>query len=142
MRIAKNAYWVFYLCDDDPSLDEGKTGKWMYFFNDREFIEGICCKAINENVVEECKHSNADNGVACFYLNADDTEGHKRTIAFLIKNGLIRDTKAGKLHNISFKRDTQTLAGEYGNDYQPDIKLDQFVNLETGEWLERDCGAS
>ena len=41
----------------------------------------------------------------------------------------------GKLYNISFKHDTQTLAGEYGDDYHSDIKLEEFVNLETGEWI-------
>ena len=34
------------------------------------------------------------------------------------------------------KHDTQTLAGEYGDDYHSDIKLEEFVNLETGEWIE------
>ena len=48
---------------------------------------------------------------------------------------MIRKTKKGKLYNISFKHDSQTLAGEYGEDYHPDIKLEEFVNLETGEWI-------
>lgn len=136
MRVIKNPAWVFYLSDTDPQFDESKVGKWMYFFGDRPFVEGICKIAIEEGIVEECKHSNADEGVSCFYLNDDDIEGHRRVIEFFIKNGLIRKTKKGTLYNISFKHDTQTLAGEYGDDYQSDIKLEEFMNLETGEWIE------
>ena len=135
MRVTKNPVWVYYLADTDPHFDETKVGKWMYFFGDRQFVEKICREAIEQNIVEECKHSNADDGVSCFYLNDDDLEGHRRVIEFFIKNDLIRKTKKGKLYNISFKHDTQTLAGEYGDDYHSDIKLEEFVNLETGEWI-------
>lgn len=136
MRIKENPFWIYYLGDNDPSLDNKKCGKWMYFFNDRAFIQDICSRAIGEDIVEECKHSNAEDGVACFYLNDDDIIRHKRVINFFISNDLIRKTKAGKFYNISFKRDTQTRAGEYGDKYQSDIKLDRFLNLDTGEWLE------
>lgn len=135
MRVIKNPAWVYYLADIDPHFDEVKVGKWMYFFGDRQFVEKICREAIEQNIVEECKHSNADDGVSCFYLNDDDIDGHRRVIEFFIKNDLIRKTKKGKLYNISFKHDTQTLAGEYGDDYHSDIKLEEFVNLETGEWI-------
>lgn len=135
MRVIKNPAWVYYLADTDPHFDETKVGKWMYFFGDRQFVEKICREAIEQNIVEECKHSNADDGVSCFYLNDDYLEGHRRVIEFFIKNDLIRKTKKGKLYNISFKHDTQTLAGEYGDDYHSDIKLEEFVNLETGEWV-------
>lgn len=135
MRVVKNPAWVYYLADTDPHFDETKVGKWMYFFGDRQFVEKICREAIEQNIVEECKRSNADDGVSCFYLNDDDLEGHRRVIEFFIKNDLIRKTKKGKLYNISFKHDTQTLAGEYGDDYHSDIKLEEFVNLETGEWI-------
>ena len=135
MRVVKNPAWVYYLADTDPHFDETKVGKWMYFFGDRQFVEKICREAIEQNIVEECKHSNADDGVSCFYLNDDDLESHRRVIEFFIKNDLIRKTKKGKLYNISFKHDTQTLAGEYGDDYHSDIKLEEFVNLETGEWI-------
>ena len=135
MRVIKNPAWVYYLADTDPHFDETKVGKWMYFFGDRQLVEKICREAIEQNIVEECKHSNADDGVSCFYLNDDDLEGHRRVIEFFIKNDLIRKTKKGKLYNISFKHDTQTLAGEYGDDYHSDIKLEEFVNLETREWI-------
>ena len=135
MQIIKQFGWVYYVGETADQLDEHKCGKWMYFFGDRQFVEKICREAIEQNIVEECKHRNADDGVSCFYLNDDDLEGHRRVIEFFIKNDLIRKTKKGKLYNISFKHDTQTLAGEYGEDYHSDIKLEEFVNLETGEWI-------
>ena len=135
MRIIENPAWVYYLTDIAPQFNEEKVGKWMYFFQGRQFAENICRKAVEENVVEECKHTNANEGMSCFYLNDDDMDGHRRVIEFFIKNDLIRKTKKGKLYNISFKHDSQTLAGEYGDNYHPDIKLDEFVDLETGEWI-------
>ena len=74
----------------------------MYFFGDRTFVESVCKAAIEEGIVEECKHNNNNEGVSCFYLNDDDIEGHRRVIEFFIKNDLIRKTKTGKLYNISF----------------------------------------
>ena len=134
MRVLENEAWVYYVIDTDPVYDKNKVGKWMYFFQDAKFAAKICKQAIEQNIVQECKHSNAPEGVSCFYLDDDDITGHKRVIEFFIKNDLIRRTKTGKLYNISFKHDTQTLAGEYGEDYHSDIKLDEFVDLQTGKW--------
>ncbi len=69
MRIIKNPVWVYYLADTDPHFDEAKVGKWMYFFGDRQFVEKICREAIEQNIVEECKHSDANDGVSYFYFN-------------------------------------------------------------------------
>jgi len=139
MRVVSNPAWVFYVNEEAAAeFDENKVGKWMYFFGDREFAEKVCKQAVEVGVVAEAKHSNASEGVCCFYLNCDDMEAHKRTINYFIKNGLIRKTKAGKLYNISFKLDSQTLDGQYGSDFQSEIKLANFVNLETGEWIRED----
>ena len=126
--------WVFYLSGQEGLLDHHKCGKWMYFFGDRDFVEGICQKAIQEGIVYECKHSDADEGVSCFYLNGDDIENHKRVIRFFLDNDLIRKTKTGKLYNIGFKYDDQTRAGDYGNDFKAEIKLERFIDLNTGDW--------
>ena len=45
-------------------------------------------------------------------------------------------TKTGRLYNISFKFDDQTRAGEYGADFKGAIKLAQFIDLNTGEWIK------
>lgn len=127
--------WIFYLSGKEKSLDRHKCGKWMHFFNNKEFAAHICEEAIVKGICTESKHTDADEGVCCFYFNCDDIEGHKRVIKYFIENDLIRKTKTGKLYNISFKLDDQTRAGEYGADYHSEIKLEQFVNLNTGEFI-------
>ena len=127
--------WVFYL-DDEKYIDLNpeKSGKWMYFFNDVQRAHELCREAVESGVVVESKHSDEPKGVCCFYLNGDDNESHRKVIQFFLDHDLIQRTKTGKLYNISFKYDRQTRNDEYGADFQGEIKLAQFLNLETGEW--------
>lgn len=132
--------WFWYLSGLEDLLDETKCGKWMCFFDDQEFAKSICEKAMEEKVCYECKctdmeSQNSLTGVICFYLNGDDIENHKRVIRFMMENSLIRKTKTGKLYNISFKFDDQTRVGEYGADFEGKIKLEQFVDLQTREFI-------
>ena len=137
LKKVSNAYWVYYVNEAEAKkFDNNKVGKWMYFFKDNDFAAKICEKAVTDGVVAEAKHSNAHDGVICFYLNGDDIENHKRVIEFMLKYDLIRKTKAGKLYNESFKFDSQTRAHEYGTDFQGNLKLEQFIDLNTGEWVE------
>lgn len=54
----------------------------------------------------------------------------------MLDNGLIRKRKSGKPYNISFKYDSQTYAGKYkGSGFSGEIKLADFVDLETGEFV-------
>ena len=137
-----NPWWSFYIDTAlAPGLDERRCGKWMFYFNDIEFADEVCHKAALGRVVAECKHSSSraviesGSGVACFYLNSDDDEGHRRVIAFMLEHGLVRKTKSGKLYNIGFKLDDQTRAGEYGTGFKARITLSDFVDLESGEFL-------
>jgi hypothetical protein len=134
MKIVQQFDYVYYI-EDDSFLEPNKVGKWMYFFSDKKFVAKICKEAVEKGIVSESKHSNANKGLACFYLNCDDMVAHKKVISFLIENNLIRRTKTGRLYNISFKLDKQTLAGEYGEDFHSEIKLEKFINLDTGKWL-------
>ena len=114
----------------------------MYFFDNQEYAKDICKKAIAEKVCYECKCTDMEStgqptGVLCFYLNCDDIDNHKRVIDFMIKNDLIKKTKTGRYYNNSFKLDNQTRAGEYGADFEGTIKLEKFIDLNTGEWLNR-----
>lgn len=132
--------WFWFLSGKDMLLDKDKCGKWMYFFDDQTFAQKICQKAIDEGVCYECKCSDLElteepRGVICFYLNGDDIENHKRVIQFMIANDLIRKTKTGRFYNMSFKFDSQTRAGEYGADFEGKIKLEQFIDLQTGKWI-------
>lgn len=132
--------WFCYFGPNVKLIDPHKCGKWMHFFKDQEFAKSICKKAIEQNICDDCKCTDMsilhpDAGVICFYLNGDDIEAHKRVITFMIENSLIPKTKSGKFYNNSFKFDDQTRAGEYGGDFEGKIKLEQFINLSTGEWI-------
>lgn len=133
MKVIEKFGWVYYM-GDDSELDSEKVGKWMYFFNNRKAVQHVCADAVEQGVVVESKHSNNSEGVACFYLNCDDLEGHKKVISYFLENDLIPRTKKGKLYNISFKRDEQTLLNEYGSTFKSEIKLEKFIDLITGEW--------
>lgn len=134
MKIIKQPGWFFYIGDMSQYIPD-KGGKWMYFFSDIKSVAKICEDAVKKGIVSESKHSDDETGVACFYLNCDDIDAHKRVISYFIENNLIRRTKTGRLYNISFKLDVQTLAGEYGDAFYSEIKLSQFVDLNTGKWL-------
>ena len=132
--------WFWFISGKEQLLDQEKCGKWMYFYDNQTFALELCQKAIDENVCYECKCTDMElagekTGVICFYLNGDDIENHKQVIQFMIANNLIKKTKTGRLYNISFKFDNQTRAGEYGADFEGKIKLEQFVDLNTGEWI-------
>lgn len=148
MNIRDNGYWAFYESSKEYILDPNKSGKWMCFYkslgHDYTFgeIEGICKKSVAENIVKTCKHTSIDsvdssgNGVICFYLNSDDTDSHKAIIKFIIENKLIKRTKSGKLTNIAFKLDKQTIDNQYGEKFNATIKLSDFIDLMTGEFIE------
>ena len=131
--------WFWYLSEEYEKLDEHKCGKWMHFFDDQEFAKSICEKAIKNHVCWECKCTDMEmrgtpTGVICFYSNGDDIENHKRIIQFMLDNKLIRKTKTGRYFNESFKFDDQTRAGEYGGNFEGKIKLNEFIDLDTGKW--------
>ncbi|MDR0325481.1 MAG: hypothetical protein LBI19_05225 [Oscillospiraceae bacterium] len=134
MKKYKIANWVCYI-GDDQSFDDNKVGKWMYFFSDKKLVDKFCKDAIKNKIVVHSKYSDADEGVACFYLHYDDIETHKKLLHFFIDNNLIRKTKAGRLYNISFKLDNQTRAGEYNKEFHSEIKLSKFVDLDSGKWI-------
>lgn len=48
---------------------------------------------------------------------------------------MFRTTKTGRFYNISFKFDKQTCAGQYGANFNGEIKLEQFVDLNNGKWI-------
>ncbi len=135
--IEKCRGYVYYFKKSN-SLSSLKCGKWMYFFNDRTFAESICIKAMDEQIVDEVKHSDSEDGVICFYLNVDDLEAHERVINFFIDNRLIRiSKKTGKYYNISYKRDSETHNGQYNylGNFDTEIKLDKFIDLKSGQWI-------
>ena len=134
MEVITIPKWIVYIGEKDDSRKKLKRGKWMYFFENKEFVAEICKKAIDEKIVSIAKHSDSENGVSCFYINGDDITAHKRVLEFFISNNLIERCANGRFHNISFKFDEQTRAGEYGDKFESKINLEQFIDLFTGEW--------
>lgn len=128
--------YIFYISDNWTNHNTEKIGKWMYFFNNKDFISKICKKAIEENIVDTCKHTNDNDGVACFYIEYDNLNAHRKVINFFLENNLIPKTKKGRYYDISFKTDEQTLNGEYGNDFKAKMKLHQFIDLKNGKWIK------
>ena len=104
------------------------------FFNDLDCAFKLCVEAIESGVVAEAKHSAKSEWVCCFYLDGSDLDAHKKVIQFFLDHDFIKRTKAGKLFDISFKYNRQTRNGEYDEDFHAEIKLSQFIDLETGEW--------
>lgn len=138
-----NLFWSYYI--NRPEADklvDRKCGKWMHFFRDIGFADGICKEAILSGICAECKHTSKavlsarKTGVICFYLNGDDIKAHRRVIRFMLDHDLIPKTKTGRLYNNGFKYDDQTRAGKYGDDFVSQIKLADFVDLETGSFLQ------
>lgn len=139
MNITRTDDWVFFANESYKYLDTFKMGKWMVYFSksSREYVTKVCEKAVSDNIVPEAKV--AINGdVACFYLNIDEIEYHRKCINFMLDNNLIRKTKTGRYYNVSFKKDIQTFRGEYGIKFIPQLKLENFINLDTGEWIFND----
>lgn len=134
----ETGFWVFYMGVEDHHIDPDLCGKWMYFWNDRAFAVKICELAVSTKVVKVAKHSNASSGVACFYIDGGDTKSHRRVLRFFLDNNLIRKTAKGCLYNIPFKYDHQTRAGEYTGNFRAKVRLSDFVDLRTGEFLEAD----
>ena len=140
MRLIKVPGWHYYVDElNYENLNTDKVGKWMFFYKGAEghkYAEEKCQKAVEQGIVYETKVSdNILEGVSCYYLNLDDMARHKAVIQYFLDNNMISKTKSGKLYNISFKLDKQTMAGDYGVDFKPVLKLEEFINLNTGKWI-------
>lgn len=132
----ENIAWVFYLKDENVKIPN--CGKWMYFFSfeNLEYTDKLVQKAVLTHVVDEAKRTaSGKTGVCCFYIDGNDKKAHKKILKFFLENGMIKKTKAGKLYNIGFKFDVQTLANRYGKDFKAKYSLSDFVDLETGHFL-------
>lgn len=139
MEISETLAWVYYT-GNQSNLDAHKMGKWMYFFDGLDASKRaaqLCEKAVDGGLVEESKHTNDIKGVACFYLNIDDMDAHKRILSFFLENDMIQRRKNGELYNIGFKLNDQTRAGEYkvNGNFKSTLTLSQLVDMRTGEWL-------
>ncbi|MUV38772.1 hypothetical protein JNUCC1_02643 [Lentibacillus sp. JNUCC-1] len=144
--------WCYYGVNtaQNPAFkDTDHVGKFMTFgkgdiSND---TQEIILKAIKQGVTPLIKHTDPetqevnsyakdaskDDWVIIWY--STDEDKHLKGLAkFLIDHGLVRKTKTGRYYNISFKYDTQTQKGEYGEQFKPPIALKDLMDLNTGEF--------
>ena len=45
MDIINFGGWIFYV-NGKPEFDSNKVGKWMYFFDNKDFVSAICKKQL------------------------------------------------------------------------------------------------
>lgn len=118
----------------------------MIFFDVDEsydYIQEICKEVIEKNILEVVKHTSlisaeikkSNQGAVMFYLEYDDIISHKKIITYLLDKELIPKKKSGQYYKNSFKLDSQTRNNEYGDTFKGKITLDQFIDLDTGEWI-------
>lgn len=143
-QVGHTTHWVFaYDIRKDIAklLPENKCGKWMHVFEEKDYaqIMDIVIKSVDEDACSEAKLSSAYNmsmydgtGVACFYIDGTKPEQHKRILQFMLNNNLFPYDDNGHLKDAPFKFDWQTRAGQYDDTFVPEIKLSDFVNLDTG----------
>mgnify|MGYP000846725320 CR=1 FL=1 len=147
-----NPDWIFYQADHADGSDI--VGKFLTYGR-RLVTEGVGAtirKAIESGVIDHAKHSNTESGhinrnarnpdeyVVCWY-SSDNRDRLQSLAEFLVENGMVRKTQGGRLYNIAFKYDSQTRAGEYGEGFVAEIKLADFIDLDTGK-PKNDTGAS
>ena len=140
--------WVHYLSDKEleriyknESVDN--NGKWMYFFNNIKVAQDISERLSNLNIVDYFKYTDMNktrktSGVLCIYCDKDDVNTHRKIIEFMLENNMIEKLDSGKYKNLSFKLNTQTLNKEYGDKFNGQIKLSEFIDMQTGEWIFKD----
>ena len=140
--IKENEVWIRYFKKNaEYEIDE--VGKWMFFFNSSDKLlkkySELCKLAVLNGITDEVKISKPNDQypkeVCIFYCNYDDIETHKKIIKFMMDNNLIDKTINGRYYNISFKLDIQTLLGVYGNDFKAILKLENFIDLNTGKFI-------
>jgi hypothetical protein len=129
------------MTDGHRLFNKDEDGKWMLFGSSEDamfsFVHYLF-DMIKNNVIRIGKVDTLMvNGTTAFiiYVNSNDIESQKKVLKYLIEHDLIRCTKTGKLYNISFKFDRQTRLGEYGDKFNSEIKLSDFVDLNTGEFI-------
>lgn len=140
MKLLKEGPWFYFI--EEANLTNAKNvGKWMLFFdfeNQYDLYEHHCESVVSKGIVSESKIStfpkNGKSGVAIFYLDIDDLNTHKKIISYFLDNNMIPKTKNGRLHNLGFKLDRQTRSGEYGPDFEAELKMEDIVDLKTSEF--------
>lgn len=138
---SKFGFWKCYRSKGAPAKSPKTVGKWTYQFSDERAAMRICEEALQEGVCLECRCTDISKtkmptGVVCFYVNGDDVEEHRRVIDFMLAHGLIQKTSAGNYCDLVFKFDDATCIQSRDKNLARRVRLADFVDLTSGEWLE------
>ncbi|MRB30586.1 hypothetical protein COD76_28005 [Bacillus cereus] len=141
----KKGGWCWYGSYTFKETDN--VGKFMTFVKDdiSDELQELILQAIKRDVTPFVKHTNPgilkpfnpyakDRTLAVIWYSTDEEKALKNLAKFLIDNGLVPKTKAGKYYNIPFKYDEQTRNGEYGEQFKASISLKDLMDLTTGEF--------
>ena len=77
-----------------------------------------------------------ESTVCLLHCNSKDRNAMKDILKYLLATNKIPKTQAGKLYNISYKFNAQSQAGLTGDRFVALIKLEDYVDLYTGEFLD------
>ncbi|MGD7006998.1 hypothetical protein [Metabacillus sp. 84] len=136
--------WCWYGTNTFRETDN--VGKFMTFVQEdiSNETQELILKAIKQGVTPLVKHTDPDmlafnpfakdGSLVIIWYSTDDEKALKGVAKFLVDNGLVPKTKAGKYYNISFKYDEQTRNGKYGDQFKPSISLKDLMDLNTGEF--------
>ncbi|MGD6816637.1 hypothetical protein ACQCVE_06090 [Metabacillus sp. 113a] len=136
--------WCWYGINTFRETDN--VGKFMTFVQEdiSNETQELILKAIKQGVTPLVKHTDPDmlafnpfakdGSLVIIWYSTDDEKALKGVAKFLVDNGLVPKTKAGKYYNISFKYDEQTRNGKYGDQFKPSISLKDLMDLNTGEF--------
>lgn len=116
-------------------------GFWQIYAQN-EFTEELV-----QYLVDAIEHGTLDSGrvdtsyqrestVCLLHCNSKDHEAMRTLLKYMIETNKVPKTKAGKLYNISYKFNAQSQAGLTGDKFVALIKLEDFVDLHTGEFLD------
>ena len=132
------ASWTFVERD---SVIQDFDGFWQ-IYAPKEFTEELIqylADAISDGALESCRVDTSyqlDTTVCLLHCNSKDRNAMKDILKYLMATNKIPKTKAGKLYNISYKFNAQSQAGLTGDKFVALIKLEDFVDLYTGEFLD------
>lgn len=132
------ASWTFV--ELNPHYSEF-DGFWQ-IYAPNEFTEDLIQYLVDAITADALESGRVDTSyqrestVCLLHCNSKDHNAMKDILKHLIATNKIPKTQAGKLYNISYKFNAQSQAGLTGDKFVALIKLEDFVDLYTGEFLD------
>lgn len=132
------ASWTFVERD---SAIQDFDGFWQIYAS-KEFTEELIqylADAISDGALESGRVDTSyqlDTTVCLLHCLSTDRDMMKRVLRYMIDTNKVQKTKSGRLYNISYKFIAQSQAGLTGDKFVALIKLEDFVDLRTGEFLD------